>query len=288
MDYSKEELQKIQKKSLEMLLYFKKICDENHLLFYFCGGCCIGTVRHQGFIPWDDDIDVFMPRKDYEILKRIWKRRADVTRYVLEDADAYHTDYNLFLNIKDTQTTFIRPYQKDLDICHGLVLDVLPIDGCPSGFLQRKMQLMWALIYSVYRAQTVPVNHGKGISLLGKFALAVVPSKKMRYHIWHFAERQMTKYNMEDCEYVTELCSGPHYMMNRYPKKAFESAVYKLFEGHEMPIPVGYDDYLKIAFGDYMKLPPEEKRVAHHEVIICDVDKCYKEYKGSYYCVNKK
>ena len=71
MEYSREELKRIQDKSLEMALYFKKICDENDLMFYFCGGCCIGAVRHGGFIPWDDDVDVFMPRRDYEILKRI-------------------------------------------------------------------------------------------------------------------------------------------------------------------------------------------------------------------------
>lgn len=77
MDYSREEIKKIQEKSLEMALYLKKICVDNNLLFYFCGGCCIGTIRHQGFIPWDDDVDVFMPRRDYEILKRIWKSKAD-------------------------------------------------------------------------------------------------------------------------------------------------------------------------------------------------------------------
>ena len=121
--------------------------------------------------------------------------------------------------------------------------------------------------------------------MLGKLALSIVPSGKMRYHIWHFAEKQMTKYRMEDCRYVTELCAGPHYMKNRYPRKAFEKAVYKEFEGYMMPVPQGYDAYLKIAFGDYMELPPEEKRVAHHDVVLCDLDNSYKVYKGKYYCI---
>lgn len=280
MDYSKEEIKKIQEKSLEMALYFKKICDENHLLFYFCGGCCIGTIRHQGFIPWDDDVDVFMPRRDYEKLKRIWRKKADTDRYAIEDSDARHIDHNLFLNIRDNTTTFIRPYQRNLDISQGLILDVLPLDGCPSGRLRRKIQLMWAMIYSVYRSQLIPENHGKFLRLAGRLALAVVPSKKMRYRIWRLAEKQMTKYPIEDCEYVTELCAGPHYMKNEYPRKAFERAVLKKFEGYDMPIPVGYDAYLRIAFGDYMKLPPKEKQVAHHDVIICDLDKSYKEYRN--------
>lgn len=285
MDYSVEEIRKIQQKSLEMALYFKNICEENHLMFYFCGGCCIGSIRHKGFIPWDDDVDVFMPRKDYEKLRRIWKRRADTEHYTMEDSNEYHNDRNLFLNIRDNTTTFIRPYQTDLDISHGLILDVLPIDGCPDGRFRRAFQLMWATVYSVYRSQRIPENHGRLMNILGKMALSIVPSGKMRYHIWHFAEKQMTKYRMEDCRYVTELCAGPHYMKNRYPRKAFEKAVYKEFEGHMMPVPQGYDEYLKIAFGDYMKLPPEEKRVAHHDVVLCDLDHSYKIYKGKYYCV---
>lgn len=285
MDYSQEELKKIQKKSLEMALYFKQFCEENHLLFYFCGGCCIGTVRHGGFIPWDDDVDVFMPRRDYEILKRIWKKRADTTRYAMENSDAYHIDHNLFLNIRDNTTTFIRPYQTDLDISHGLILDVLPLDGCPSGKFRRKLQLLWAMVYSVYRSQLVPENHGPLMKLAGKLALAVVSSQKMRYRIWRLAERQMTKYRMEDCEYVTELCAGPHYMKNRYPREAFDKAVWRKFEGYDMPIPQGYDAYLRTAFGDYMKLPPKEKQVAHHDVVVCDLDNSYKKYKGTCYCV---
>lgn len=284
MDYSKEEIKEIQQKSLEMALYFKQICEENNLLFYFCGGCCIGTIRHKGFIPWDDDVDVFMPRNDYEKLKRIWKLRANTERYTLENSDRYHIDHNLFLNIRDNDTTFIRPYQRELDISQGLILDVLPIDGCPSGKLQRALQLFWAMIYSVYRAQLVPENHGKLVSVIGKTLLSIVPSKGLRYKIWTFAEKQMTKYKIEDCEFVTELCAGPHYMKNRYPRRAFDKAIYREFEGYQMPIPQGYDDYLKLAFGDYMKLPPKEKQVAHHDVIICDLKNSYKKYKGIYYC----
>ncbi|MBO1720459.1 LicD family protein [Extibacter sp. GGCC_0201] len=287
MEYSKEEIREIQEKSLEMALYFKKICDENNLLFYFCGGCCIGTVRHKGFIPWDDDVDVFMPRRDYELLKRIWKMKADTSRYTLENSDEFHIDYNLFLNIRDNSTTFIRPYQQELDISHGLILDVLPLDGCPSNKFKRKIQLMWAMVYSLYRSQMVPSNHGRFMEMAGKSALALIPSKKMRYKIWRFAEKKMTKYNIEDCRFVTELCAGPHYMKNEYPKEAFDAAVYKEFEGHMMPIPQGYDDYLRIAFGDYMKLPPKEKQVAHHDVIKCDLKTGYKQYKGKLYCVNR-
>lgn len=70
-------LRELQNKSLEIALYFKDFCNEHGLLFYMCGGCCIGSLRHKGFIPWDDDVDVFMPRDDYEKLKELWPKYAN-------------------------------------------------------------------------------------------------------------------------------------------------------------------------------------------------------------------
>ena len=75
------ELRDVQLKSLDILLFFKEFCEKHNLLFYFCGGCCIGTLRHKGFIPWDDDVDVFMPRKDYERLKVLWEHEVPEGKY---------------------------------------------------------------------------------------------------------------------------------------------------------------------------------------------------------------
>ena len=82
IDY--EQLKKLQQKSLEMAEYFLNICRENGLLCYVCGGCCIGAVRHRGFVPWDDDIDFFMPRPDYQKLIQIWGDKADNKKYSLQ------------------------------------------------------------------------------------------------------------------------------------------------------------------------------------------------------------
>lgn len=96
----------------------------------------------------------------------------------------------------------------------------------------------------------------------------------------------MSKYSIESCRYITELCAGPGYMRNRYPKELFASAAWMAFEDTKLPVPVGYDAYLRIAFGDYMELPPEEKRVAQHEAVKVDLEHGCRRYKGIYYDVN--
>lgn len=281
--FTDEQLRELQLKELEMLKVFKEFCDSHGLLFYFCGGCCIGALRHKGFIPWDDDIDVFMPRNDYEKLYELWKKEGDNERYPILRTTKDFFSGNIFTTIVDTTTTWIKPDFINLDIPLGVPMDIMPLDGCPSGKWARRMQIINGLIYSLYNAQVVPKLHGGVVSVASKILLALVP-KNLRYYIWRSCEKRMTKYNIEDCEYITELCAGPHYMMNRYPKKAFDSAVYKEFEGLMMPIPVGYDEYLKIAFGDYMQMPPKEKQKPHHDIVFGDVHNSYTKYKGIYYC----
>ena len=104
----------------------------------------------------------------------------------------------------------------------------------------------------------------------------------------HLAEKRMTKYKIEDCDYITELCAGPKYMQNEYKKEWFDKVIYKEFEGEKMPIPKGYDEYLRMAFGDYMKLPPKKKQIPEHNVVFFYLKNSYKNYKGKYYCVDEK
>ena len=283
VDYTKEELKQLQDKSLEMARYFVEFCKQNDLLCYFCGGGCIGAIRHKGFIPWDDDLDFFMPRKDYEKLEKLWKEKADTKKYSINRPSKELCDGNCMITIKDEETTFIKPYQQHMDISHGLPLDVFPLDGLPKSKIKRKMQLIYAMVYSLFVTQVVPSKHGEIMTLGCKILLGVFRTKQARYKIWKFCERRMSRFSMNDCEYTTELCAGPHYMKKEYPTKCFKKAKWVQFEDTTMPIPVGYDRYLKTAFGDYMKLPPKEKQKAHHECVFMDLNKSYKDVKGIYY-----
>ena len=281
VELTAEQVRKMQLKGLEMALFFDRCCTEHSLTYFLCGGCCIGSIRNGGFIPWDDDVDVFMPRADYEKLKQLWR---DTEEYSIQYPTREICTENQFLTICANNTTFIKTYQMNLDINHGLVLDVLPLDGCPTG-IKRKIQKLWALLYSLFIVGKAPEIHGKAVLLLGKIALGLVKPKSWRYHMWRLCERKMSKYPIEKCDYITELCSGPHYMQNEYPKELFEKSIRVDFEGYKLPIPVGYDGYLRMAFGDYMQLPPKEKQVCHHEFEVMDMDNSYKIYRGKKYFI---
>ena len=287
--YSKDkQLRHVQKKSLQLAKYFSDFCDKNGLLCFLCGGGAIGSIRHQGFIPWDDDLDFFMPRSDYEKLVSLWKEQENDENYVLLRASKNYNDRNSFTTLRDKETPFIKTYQDDLDIVHGVQIDIFPLDVAPMKSYQRKIQKFWALVYAIYCSQQIPQNHGKFFTGLGKFLLFLAPTQRNKYYVWKFAEKKMTKYNCTTTGFVTELCVGPRYMGNIYPEKDFSAAKKVIFEDVELPIPIGYHDYLSNVFGDYMKLPPENQRTAHHETIFIDPENSYKKYKGIYYLTNKE
>lgn len=276
---AEESLKKMQQRGLRMVLYFDAFCEKHGLTYFLCGGCCIGAIRSGGFIPWDDDVDVFMPREDYEKLKQLWE---DTPEYSIQYPTREQPTQNQFVTICDNSTTFIKSYQKDLDIRHGLMLDVLPLDGCPAGW-RRTTQKFWALLYSLFVVGKAPTNHGKAVTALGKILLGLFPTKTMRFRIWRFCEKKMSQYPIADCDHITELCSGPHYMQLEYPKEYFSAMQYVRFENQKLPVPVGYDGYLAMAFGDYMQLPPVEQRVCHHEFEYIDMENPYPIYRGIHY-----
>lgn len=272
LSLSRETLRQLQIKELESLVYFDDFCKKHELKYFLLGGCVIGAVRHGGFIPWDDDVDIIMPRRDYERMLKLWKQEESSERFLMLKTDGEVFTGNCFATLVDVSATMVKENQKDIDVPHGIVTDIFPMDGCPDKRLQRYLQYYHAMMYSLYITEVVPTKHGAAMKLICSVLLKLVPSRKRRTKIWQKHEKKMSRYGFNTHEKCTELCAGPGYMKNEYPQSAFAEAEYHDFEGLSMPLPKGYDEYLKMAFGDYMTLPPEDKQTPHHDLVALDLD----------------
>ena len=277
-----ELLRELQLKQLDMLCYFRDFCKENGLTFYLIGGGLIGALRDGGFVPWDDDVDVMLPRADYEKLPKLWKEKHADGRFRLLKTDDEVFTGNIFTTITDTNYTMVKANQTDVDIPHGLVLDVFPLDVCPDGRFARKMQYVWTMLYSLFLAQIVPENHGGMLGFGSRVLLGIFRGDKIRRRIWRCCERHMSKYKLSENKCVTELCSGPHWMKIEYPKRIYEGCDTVTFEGLEMPCMKGYDEYLTMVFGDYMTPPPKEEQVPHHDIAYLDLNTPCKVYDDAH------
>lgn len=278
------EIGQVQRKLLEILLYFQAFCQQHHLSFVLAGGTCLGAARHQGFIPWDDDLDVFMLREDYEKLPALWEQFADTGRYACVRSNARFNIHHAATEIKDSNTTFINRHSIDLDINQGLMIDVIPLDAIPSGKLARLGQMLSSMLFCCFNFQRLPEHKGKVTFWCTKLALGLIRSPKLRYRIWSRAERHMSRYALAQCDQVASLIEGATIMRQRFPKEWFLHPAKLEFEGHAMPVPRDWEQYLTISYGNYRQLPPESERIWRHDAAFIDLEHSYRQYKGIQYC----
>lgn len=277
-------IDKIQEKLLEILLYFQRFCNEHGLSFTLAGGTCLGAVRHEGFIPWDDDVDVFMLREDYERLAELWERFADTEHYSCVRSNDKINIHHSATEIKDNYTTFINKHSVNIDINHGLMIDVIPLDNVASGKFNMCRQHFYSMLYCCFNFQRMPEHNGKLTYICTGLALGVVKSFKLRYKIWKYAEKRIIALGDRKNGLAASFGEGAKIMRQHFPREWFEKPAYLKFAGHEMPVPQDYDRWLTMSYGDYMKLPPVSERVFRHNTVFIDLEHGYTRYKGIYYC----
>lgn len=280
---STDQIKALQKKELEILKYFKYICEENNLPFVLAGGSCIGAVRHHGFIPWDDDVDVFMMRPDYERLYREWNTLSNNSQYELCRSDEDHNYRHAAMTLNDNETTFINFRTMDQDVNQGIAIDILPMDLLSPNTLTALRQRVEAVRFQLYINQRLPDHQGKLLRTLTRIPLALVKSPKKRYQIWKKAEARMIKPSFTESKVAIELVSGLKALSRPLRPEWFTEAKTVSFEDTEMPIPAGYDEYLSTVFGDYMKIPSKADQQAKHHTSLIDTENGYKKYRGQYY-----
>lgn len=283
-DFTPEELRKWQMKLLEILVYFKEFCDKHNLRFFLSAGTCLGAVRHHGFIPWDDDLDVIMPRPDYDKLIELWEKEADTSKFVCSVSTKEKCARFPMATIRSVNTTCIYDHSVNDDICQGIKIDVEFLDGVPNNKLHMYFNRICADVMALYRTQRVPMRFGTSFQkVVARLLLWLVPNQKLRWKIAKWCENRIKSVPFDgDCKYVRYLGVHP------YLKSAYMDSVLMDFEGNKMPIPVDYDNHLKSLYGNYMEMPPVDKRIpATDNLVFYDLDHSYLDYRGKYYCVEK-
>lgn len=282
-DFSPEELRKWQLKLLEILVYFRDFCQENNLTFYLSAGTLLGAIRHKGFIPWDDDLDVIMFREDYEKMIKLWNKKADTSRFQCSVTTKDKCARYPMATIRSVNTTCIYDHSVNDDICQGLKIDVEFFDVMPQGKLRNRFYSMCEVLLGLFKSQRVPQRKPFIIKAGSKALLTLFPTTKSRWFIASMCEKYVTKFNPpKEGDYVRYLSCKPRKV------EYFKDVVWADFEGEKMPIPSGYDDCLRLSYGDYMSLPPEQDRTpATDNLVFYDLDRSYKEYCGVHYCCKK-
>lgn len=256
----KLELSEIKQIELNILLCFRQFCEENHLRFSLAGGTLLGAIRHHGFIPWDDDIDVCMPRPDYEKLLKLFKGNE---RYKLVSNELGNCSIP-FAKMLDMNTQIDSKYADQEGINH-LWIDIFPVDGLPENMVEVEQVYKNCNFYrTIFMLNDAKL--GEGTTTARKYAkyilkpLAVIYGKGRSIHkIESIAERCP----YETSNYVGIITWGLYGAGERMPKNEFEKFVEVEFEGEKFPAFSCWDSYLHGLYHDYMKLPPIEKRKTH-------------------------
>ncbi len=276
-----EMLQQMQACQLDILKAFKKVCEANNLRFYLAGGTCLGAIRHHGFIPWDDDIDLFMRLEDINKLVQL-QNQLPPNLYV--QTHEREPEYGLLMpRVRNSATTLVEADHADRDINHGVYIDIYPIFYVQQPGLKMKFMRLKATLCRLFAYNAPPANQGSLIATVAKFVLQVTP-ERLKKIIETRLYQQLV--NMPKSKYVSIF---PDISFGKiFKDEWFGEPVYGDFEGEQMPLPSDPHAYLTYEYGNYMELPPEDQRKIHHHYLFADFENSYLKYKGIKYCVNKK
>lgn len=261
----------LQEKQFEMLKVFVEICNKHNLSYFLVGGTTLGAVRHKGFIPWDDDVDVGMVREEYDKFLEIAPKELEGTKFFLQTwkSDPHYT--YPFAKIRNNETTYVENFFAGHQINHGVWIDIMPIDGLTDKDIPKE-KCKWRLrryifhIYMAYLPALTRKVHKKTFFkdiLLGFVGILFYP-----LNIAHFHQKRLDKMGRQFPTETATLAGNSLYFftgkVEGLPPRIYRETTDAEFEGITVKIPKDYDTYLKCLYGDYMKLPPEEKRVGHH------------------------
>ncbi|WP_251548051.1 LicD family protein [Pumilibacter intestinalis] len=262
----------IQLKLLDMLKWFHEFCIENKLRYYALGGTMLGAIRHKGFIPWDDDIDVGMPREDYDKMIELVIDKQD-EKYRLEKPLQNKDFVYQYCKLYDTSTTLVENTRYKTK--RGVYLDIFPLDGIGNTQEESKKNFKKIDKKTAY-IMTKVCGLSKNRKLYKN--LAIIVSRYIIFPRWQKVLKNLDilcrTRKFDDCDYVANLYGNWH-EREIVKREWFGTPCLYEFEDFEIYGVQNYDSYLSAIYGNYMKLPPIEKQKSHHDYLSLDLEKSY-------------
>ncbi len=262
----------IQLAALECLHEVKRICEANDIPYFLSWGSALGAVRHKGFIPWDDDVDICMMYPDYLKFLEVCKTQLNTDKFFIQTPE---TDYNTLLpyaKLRMNNTTSMDKKYSHIKMHWGICIDIFPIRNAPDGEKARKKLVFLSMLYRLTLRRQVITGKNK---LLVNTLCTLFGEKRFRKMLIDKIDAMCESGNNDD---VFDM-EGISVRKIFYPKKLVDSVANLTFEDSEFPCPKEIDGYLTYLYGDYMTPPPNADRTGHTGVII-DLEKNFTEYQN--------
>ena len=275
----------LQKKELEIFKAFAQICEELNLTYYLVCGSALGAEKYSGFIPWDDDLDVALPREDY--ITFCDKAREMLPKHLFLQNHKTDTEYPLlFSKIRDCNTTFIEKSLACRDINHGIYIDVFPLDGYPTKKIHVRKLENTKKVYCLTRLCCLNFNKTWKTTVLVKI-LKLFRIDKNFYKIVERTEKELMKYSISDSNIW---CNHGNWQgaLEYAPAEQYGIGEIRSFEGLSVRIPEKIDEYLTQKYGQWKNDLPDEKKHGHHYHLICDCNRPYTLYLSQQIEIQRK
>lgn len=265
----------LQQTELELLKLFVDICGKYDLRYYMVCGSALGAVKYKGFIPWDDDIDVGLPRDDYEKFLALAPKELPQWCFLQN----YRTDPrfpHVYSKLRNSNTTFIEAGSAHLPINHGIYIDVFPLDGYPKENreqerLNRRKKVLARRQYCALK------DEGDWKVRLRNPVFRFLGYHKRTAKTMGELEYLISQYPVEKSDVW---CNHGNWQgrLEYAPRWQYGNGVKAVFEGLEVIVPEQYDAYLTQKYGDWRAELPKEQQRSHHGCLVCDVNRPYLEY----------